>query len=129
MIESYEPQDRNYHYIKVTFAHANYFGHIVIKVGGNCKGASILSEGLDFWENCDTEDIGNLVHNDCQLSIYDDGCGDYEFKITLSKPSTDDTVCFEELDYQELTDMIIAVEFIKVEPQEYSELIYQEGVD
>lgn len=121
MIESYEPQDRNYHYIKVTFAHADYFGHAVLKVGGNCKGASILSEGLDFWENCDTEDIKNLIHNDCQLSLYGGDYDEYWFKITLSNLSTGDTMYFDELDDEELTNMIVAVEFVKVEPEKHSE--------
>lgn len=120
MIESYEPQDRNYHYIKVTFAQADYFGCVIIRVGGNCKGASILAEGLNFWENCDTEDIENLVHNDCQLSLYNGNYDEYWFKITLSKHSTGDIMYLEELDYQELSDMIVAVEFVKVEPEDYS---------
>lgn len=117
MLESYEPQSRNYHHIKVTFAHADYFGHVVFKVGGNCKGASILANGLDFWENCDEEDIENLVQNDCELSLYGNNYDEYWFKVNLTNPSTGDQMCIEELDYEDLADMIIAVEIVKVEPE------------
>lgn len=120
MLENYKPQDRNYHYIRVTFANADYVGQAILKVSGDCKGASVLSEGLDFWENCDTEDIENLVHSDCQLSLYKGDYDEYWFKITLRKLGTRETMYLEELDYQELTDMIIAVEFVRVEPAEDS---------
>lgn len=121
MIERYEPADRNYHYIKVTFAHASYFGCVVIKVGGNCKGASVLSEGLDFWENCDIEDVQNLVSKNCELELYEGQADEFWFRLTLIDSDNGDKMQFDELDYEELTDMIVGVEFVEVEPEEDSE--------
>lgn len=118
MLESYEPKGNNYHHVKVTFARADYFGHVVLTVGGNCKGASILSECLEFWGNCDSEDVDRLESNDCELELYNGNYDEFWFRITLTKPSNGDKMQFDELDCEDLTNMIVSVEFDKVEPQE-----------
>lgn len=84
-------------------------------------GASVLSEGLEFWENCDVEDVQNLVFNDGELELHKDQVDELCFKITLTNPRTGVELWLDELDYEELTDMIIAVELVKVEPEEDSE--------
>ena len=48
MLDRYEPEQRGVHTIRVTFAYGNYFGHVALEMGGNCKGGSILSEGIDY---------------------------------------------------------------------------------
>ena len=121
MLERYEPKGTTYHHVKVTFARADYFGHVVLTVGGNCKGASILSSVLDFWENCEVEDVDNLAQNDCKLALYKGNYDEYWFRISLRKPDTGNIMYLYELDYEDLTDMIVAVEIIKVEPEDCSE--------
>ena len=110
MLDRYEPEQRSVHTIRVTFAYGNYFGHVALEMSGNCKGGSILSEGIDYWETCDTDDINRLKENDCELTLYADDDDNYGFSLRLK--DKDGNVCeFNDLEDSELQDMIISVEF------------------
>lgn len=110
MLDRYEPEQRGVHTIRVTFAYENYFGHVAFEMGGNCKGASILKEGVDYWETCDEDDIERLKENDCDLTLHVDDDDDYGFALRL-KNKDGDVCTFSDLSDSELQDMIISIEF------------------
>ena len=111
----YKPDLRNVHTVRLTFNDNGYEGHIAFKLGGNCKGARILSTGLEFLEDCSEDDIKNLVENDCNLWMHED---DRSVWFTLNLTNTEGEVLQEECDEDELEDLILSVDIIDCQPDE-----------
>lgn len=110
MIENYEPNYRNEHYVMVTFNYKGYIGHITSSVGGNCKGTHILNYALNIFDEYGQDDIESLIENDCNLS-YDE---DYDcFSIKLYNPQDKtDVLVFDDSTQREIEDMVVGVEII-----------------
>ncbi|HIY02717.1 MAG TPA: DUF5406 domain-containing protein [Candidatus Blautia faecipullorum] len=107
MMKKYDPNIKNgIHTVKITLQLFDYVGHIINKIGGNCKGKTILD--YDFECECEFPD------NDCELEYHEDG--DY-FSCVLRNEKGDPLEC--ENDAQEMNNMIVAVEILD----------YQEKVD
>lgn len=85
----------------LTLMERDYVGHITFNIGGNCRGASILETALEY-----LEDPAKL-ESDCRFKCYDDGS---IYSVVLSNGET--TCCYPDMDYDELSDMIVAVEII-----------------
>lgn len=107
MIDSYTPFDYNTHTVRITFNWCGAVGHISYILKGNCKGAAILESALDFVSDCDTDDIENLVENDCNFSMSSNN--DPLFCLHLLQDK-DHVVVMDGLDEKELEELIVAVE-------------------
>lgn len=101
-MKNYDPNIINgVHTVKITLQLWNYKGHIINKVGGNCKGRMIL----DFDFECMDDEI---PENDCQLQYHEDG--DF-FSCTLMDEEGNTLEC--EKDPRDMNDMIVAIEIIE----------------
>lgn len=107
MINNYDPHDHNIHTLRITLNYRGAVGHISFLRGGNCKGAYILSEAIDFFEYCDTTDIERLVENDCNLEMIS---VDDETAFNLTLHEGDKEVFFEAIDEKRLQELVVAVE-------------------
>lgn len=107
MINNYDPHDYNRHTLRITLNYRGAVGHISFLRGGNCKGAYILSEAIDFFEDCDTNDIERLVENDCKLEMISVD-NEVAFNVTLHEG--DKEVFFEAIDEKRLQELVVAVE-------------------
>jgi hypothetical protein len=98
------------HTILVTLMQENYVGHIVMQIGGNCKGKSIL-ECIDFY----SETEFNTAHtkNDCEIKYHEEG--DFFTCVLRDKEGK---VLFCEEDSEGMNDMIVSIEIIAVEQGE-----------
>lgn len=107
MINFYDPNFQGVHVIRVTFMQWGFVGHIAFKIGGNCKGASLL----DFtFLDCDVqEDIDRYTENDCQFSFDED----YEIYRAMLK-NTDGDGLEVEGDTEEFKDMVVGIEIAEV---------------
>lgn len=94
------------HTCQITLMYKSYVGHVAFTIGGNCHGHSILESALDY-----LEDPGKC-ESDCNFEFYDDGF----YSLTLCDGIG--TRELEDVDYDELMDMIVAVEIIDYEPYE-----------
>ena len=103
MINFYDPNFQGVHVIRVTFMQWGYVGHVAFKIGGNCKGASLLD--FTFLE-CDVqEDIDLYTENDCQFSFDDE----YDiYRATLKNADGDELEV--EGDTEEFKDMVVGIE-------------------
>ena len=114
MIENYNPSNRNIHIIRITLNYKGATGHISFKRGGNCKGTSILSEGVSFFEYCDENDIKNLVENDCQLSMCEvEGVTLFKFVLNSGEKQYE----FDSADENFLQELVVAIEITDVEQE------------
>lgn len=109
MIKFYDPADDiALHTIRVTLMYLNYVGHIAYKMGGNVRGADLLT--ADCFE-CDTqEDIDHYVENDCKLT-HDEDSNIYKAVLTNPDGDTEEV----EGDWDEMKNMVVAIEFSNVE--------------
>lgn len=94
------------HTCRITLMYTSYVGHVTFTIGGNCHGHSILDSALDYLED------PAKYESDCKFEFYDDGF----YSLTLCNGT--DTLEFEDIDYDELMDMIVAVEIIDYKPRE-----------
>ena len=103
MLKSYNKIGGNIgtHTCRLTLMERDYVGHVTFKIGGNCRGASILESALDYLED------PSRLESDCRFKCYDDGT---LYSVVLSNGET--TCCYPDMDYDELCDMIVAVEII-----------------
>lgn len=90
---------RGVHTVKIKLQKWEYKGHIIRRVGGNCKGLSLLD--FDFYCECDFPD------NDCQLEYHEDrDC----FSCILKDEDGNPLKC--DGDAEEMNDMIVGIEII-----------------
>lgn len=109
-IESYDPNAENVvHTIRITLMQYDYTGHIAYNISGNCKGASLL-DARTLFECWGQDEIDNFVENDCEFG-YDE---DYEIFTAVLLNDKGETLEIE-ADESEMQDMVVAVEFVKVE--------------
>lgn len=97
------------HEVKITFQDQDYKGHVVWRVGGNCKGFSVM----DFDNYCwDGDTVINFKENTCSLKFDDDlGC------FTMELMNEDGDTCGYELECEELGDYVVAMEILSFEPE------------
>lgn len=99
------------HEVKITFQYQSYKGHIVEQIGGNCKGFLVMDCDFCCW--C-SEEIEKLKENTCKLK-FNEGL-DYDY-FTLELTSENGDTCEFEVEYQELQEMIVAVEILSFKPE------------
>lgn len=104
------------HTCRLTLMERDFVGHITFKIGGNCRGASILETALEY-----LEDPARL-ESDCLFKCYDDGS---MYSVVLSNGET--TCCYLDMDYDELSDMIVAVEIIDYQDSGRTTLFEEDG--
>lgn len=92
------------HTVKITLQQCEYVGHIIQKIGGDCKGRDVLY--FDF----ECEDAEN--ENDCDLR-YDE---DYDCFSAILKNENGDTLDVKG-DAEEFNKMIVAVEIINFQEE------------
>lgn len=98
-MREYDPNIwKGIHTVKITLQRWDYVGHIIQKIGGNCKGRSMLY--FDFECECDFPD------NDCQLTYHEDD----DFFTCILKNEEGTLEC--EGDASEMNDMIVSIEII-----------------
>lgn len=99
-MKNYNPNIyRGIHTVKITLQTWEYKGHIIKKIGGNCKGRNIL----DFDFECEDD----FPDNDCQMKYYeDDDC----FTCVLKDENGNTMRC--DGDAEEMNNMIVGVEII-----------------
>lgn len=110
-MKSYDGLNSSYgtHTIKVSLQDDEYKGSFTYKIGGNCKGISVLS----FDVSCEHEkQIAKWKKTDCAIEL------DYEGNliVTLTNPQTKET-CRYELDDDEFMRMIVGVEIIEFQSE------------
>ena len=93
------------HTCRITLMYKSYVGHVTFNIGGNCHGLSILNSALDY-----LEDPGKC-ESDCSFECYDNGF------YSLMLCNGFDVLDFEDIDYDELMDMIVAVEIVDYKPR------------
>lgn len=111
MIGNYDPNFHGTHIVRVTLMQWDYVGHIALKIGGNCKGASLLE--ADFLDCNTQEDIENYAENDCGF-VFDEDVG--IFTAELKNKNGD--MLEVEGDSEEIKDMIVSVEISELIPCE-----------
>ena len=110
MIKNYDPcMDYAVHTVRITLMWYDYTGHIAYNISGYCKGASLL-DAQKLFECLGQEEIDNFVENDCEFG-YDE---DYEVFTAVLLNDKGGTLEIE-ADESEMQDMVVAVEFVKVE--------------
>ena len=116
MIEKYSPGRFNKHIIRLTLNKDGYVGHISIQVGGNCTGEAIRETGITFFEDCDEDDILNLMENDCQLEVHTDD--DYDvIGFSLCLRNGDKELMLDEVDEDDIKNIIVAAEIVDCTPE------------
>ena len=114
MIQNYQPEEYNDHYVRLTLNKNGYVGHITDKIGGNCKGTQLLISAMNIIENYDQDDIDCLVENDCGFG-YDEE--NDSLILTLYNPDDrNDILVFEDATEEEVKDMVVGVEIIDCKP-------------
>ena len=124
MIEKYSPYSwKHRHIVRITFNKDGYVGHIAFQIGGNCLGSEILETGLNFLDDCDEDNISNLVENDCKLKIHSDDFDDgWEpwFSIELSNPKYvwgEATLIYDDIEPDDLKNLIVGIEIVDCIPE------------
>lgn len=103
---------RGIHTIRVTFMCEDYVGHIAYKVGGNCKGATLLN--TDFLENDTQEDIERYVENDCCFE-YNEDCDCFSYVL---RNSDGDTWEFGDESPNDVANIVVSIEIIDYKEEE-----------
>lgn len=111
MIGNYDP---NYadgvHAVRVTIQAWDYRGHIEIKIGGNCKGFSLMEGIVDtIWIDALDEPSG--ITSDCNFEVLDEDC----YRAVLRNERGDILDC--EGDQRDFEDMIVGVEIVAFEEE------------
>lgn len=106
-MKNYDPSIRmGIHTVRITIQQWEYTGHIIQKVGGNCKGRDILC--FDF----ECEDDDSVLENDCNLKFHEDGY----ISATLRDEAGNTLVCEEEsCDFNKMIVAVEIIDFVKEE--------------
>lgn len=110
-MEAYTANDYRYgrHEYRITLMCDGYVGHITSWVGGNTKGRSVLNHALDFFDG-----IGGKFTSDCNFEIDD---SEMFCSFTLHDKDGDELV-FDNFDFDEVTDYVVAVEIVSFTPMD-----------
>ncbi len=99
-MKKYDPNIiKGIHTVKITLQQWDYVGHVIQKIGGNCKGRNVL--GFDF--ECEDE----FPDNDCQLEYHEE---DDIFTCVLTNENGGTLEC--KGDAREMNDMIVGIEIV-----------------
>lgn len=99
-MKNYDPNIyQGIHTIEITIQQWDYVGHIIRKMGGNCRGKDVL----DFDFECEDADF----ENDCQLK-YDE---EYGYFSAVLKNENGDTFEIEE-SASDFNKMIVKIEIL-----------------
>lgn len=99
-MKNYDPNmSSGIHTIKITLQIWDYVGHIIHKVGGNCKGMNVLEFDFECWDG--------FEENDCHIEYHED-CGYFACVLKNSYGDTLSCGC----DANEMNDMIVAIEIL-----------------
>ena len=113
---NYNPDYTNTHTVQITLNDNGYLGHIRIKIGGNTKGADILSTAIDWFDDCGIDEV-DAVDNDCNLELdYDEDEDVANWSGTLTNANNDKLI-FDATD-DEIKDMVVSVEIIDYIPED-----------
>lgn len=114
MIQNYQPEEYNDHYVRLTLNKNGYVGHITDKIGGNCKGTQLLISAINIIEDYDQDDIDCLIENDCNFGYDEENdC----LILTLHNPDDKlDILELEDATEDEVKDMVVSVEIIDCKP-------------
>jgi len=106
-MKNYDPNiGYGIHTVKITLQQWGYTGHIIQRMGGNCKGKSVLD--FDF-EQFDCDDDFQ-IDNDCQIK-----CDDGWFTCVLKDEKGD---MLEVVGYsEEMNELIVGMEIIDFVPE------------
>lgn len=108
MITQYNPNIQEAtHILRMTLLWHDYVGHISFAIDGNCKGASVLHEALDFFYE---DYMDSVTDNDCQFD-YDDVNDVYLLTLQNASGKTK-CLCF---DASEIATLLVKVEIESVE--------------
>jgi hypothetical protein len=105
MVKNYDPNWRyGTHLVKVTLQQWGYKGYVIVTMGGNCKGISVIESSVDaIFDDTDT-----LKENPINLR-YDE---EYDIYLCeLINEDSSDSLSIED-ECENIKDMIVAVEFI-----------------
>ena len=94
------------HIVEVTIQSWEYIGHLKFKIGGNCKGLSVMKNADDLWRN---EDV---IWNDCAFKIDED---EEWFSCELKDADGNILQCDDNLD--NLSDMIVKIEILALQEE------------
>lgn len=89
------------HTVQFTLQSGEYTGHVVMTMGGNCRGLEVLS-AFDF-----AQDYDNRYKNDCELVVDDDGY--FSMVLNNGKGSTLEIV---DAPIEDLNLYVVAMEII-----------------
>ena len=97
------------HTCRITLMEREFIGHITFELGGNCRGASIINSALEYlYDPCKLE-------SDCGFTYTEDGY--YSFSLR----NGESILPIDGIDFDELSDMIVAVEIIDYKDEEKRE--------
>ena len=94
------------HTCRITLMEREFVGHVIFKIGGNCRGKDILEAALEYLED------PSKFESDCQLR-YDEETYEYSFVLSDGEKNLE----YECIDYSDLYDMMVAVEIIDYEEE------------
>lgn len=92
------------HTVKITLQQWGYTGHIIWRIGGNCKGKRVLDFDFELFE----EDFN--LENDCQMK-WDDGL----FLCVLHDGEGNELEI--EGEWEEMNELIVGMEIIDFSPE------------
>lgn len=93
------------HTCRLTLMRRTFRGHVTFPLGGNCRGGRILDTALGYLRN------PGKFKSDCYLTY----TGENSYSITLHRGSF--RLHIGDINYQELSNMIVAVEIIDYQPK------------
>lgn len=98
------------HTVKVTLQQWEYKSDMIVLVGGNCKGSSVITTAMDLSEQGEE----GIIENNCHFAVIDeaDDDGNYWFNCILYNADGDDMQVEDELD--SLPNYIVGAEIINL---------------
>jgi hypothetical protein len=97
------------HTIEVTLQHWEYKGLLRVKIGGNCKGFSVINEIVNTIFNAYPD-----IESNCNFMIIEDS-GDAWFEVKLKNKNNE--ILLVDGDFDSLEELIVKVEIIDFIPE------------
>lgn len=107
-MNNYKPKYMGTHSVKYTLQYGEFKGFFITKVGGNCKGSSLLKSHI-------IEDINNdeISETDCDFRYNEESDG-FDFTLHYGEEKIE----FEDWDERDVANMLVAIEIIDYTPEE-----------
>ena len=111
MLKNYDPNDRfGEHVIEVTLQEWDYRGNLQVRVSGNCKGLSLISNIVDIILDA----YPDHINSDCNFRIVEDGDEEW-FEAELKNENGE--ALDVDGDWYDLEKMIVKVEIVDFIPK------------